>query len=132
MKRLRGDITMELLEEKRIRLKLTKGLLDLVVLNFLSSSPMHGYGIIIAIKRKFSVYFGPSTIYPLLNAMEKAGYVASTWDVSNDRPRKIYNITKEGLRLLERTENSLNFLTSRMAIKGVEAKEVVACEVAQK
>jgi hypothetical protein len=33
--------------------------------------PMHGYQIITKIRKTFGVYFGPSTIYPLLGALEK-------------------------------------------------------------
>jgi DNA-binding PadR family transcriptional regulator len=48
-----------------------KGLLDLIVLQFLSSQPMHGYQVITIIRKTFGVYFGSSTIYPLLNNLEK-------------------------------------------------------------
>ena len=52
--------------QKEVQVKLMKGLLDLIVLQFLSSQPMHGYQIITKIRKSFGVYFGPSTIYPLL------------------------------------------------------------------
>jgi DNA-binding PadR family transcriptional regulator len=56
---------------KKVQVKLTRGLLDLIVLQFLSAQPMHGYQIITQIRKTFGVYFGPSTVYPLLNALEK-------------------------------------------------------------
>jgi len=44
---------------KEVQVKLMKGLLDLIVLQFLSSQPMHGYQIITRIRKNFGVYFGP-------------------------------------------------------------------------
>ena len=57
--------------QKDVQTKLAKGLLDLIVLQFLSSQPMHGYQIITKIRKNFGIYFGPSTIYPLLATLEK-------------------------------------------------------------
>src|SRR3990170_3133113 len=50
--------------QKEIQTKLMKGLLDLIVLQFLEMQPMHGYQIIAKIRKSFGVYFGPSTVYP--------------------------------------------------------------------
>jgi len=99
---------------KEVQVKLMKGLLDLIVLQFLSSQPMHGYQVITRIRRTFGVYFGPSTIYPLLNALEKKGYVKSEWDMSNERPRKVYKLTNEGQSLLNFTEDSLSFICRKI------------------
>jgi len=69
--------------QKEVQTKLMKGLLDLIVLQFLSSQPMHGYQIITRIRKSFGVYFGPSTIYPLLGTLEKKGYVRSVWNMDH-------------------------------------------------
>lgn len=104
---------------KEVQVKLMKGLLDLIVLQFLSSQPMHGYQIITKIRKTFGVYFGPSTIYPLLNTLERSGYVKSEWDMSNERPRKVYKLTVEGRNLLNFTEDSLNFICKKIGTTGV-------------
>jgi len=65
------------------------------------------------------VYFGPSTIYPLLNTLEKKGYVKSEWDMSNERPRKVYTLTTEGRGLLNFTEDSLNFICRKIGTPGL-------------
>ena len=96
--------------QKEVQVKLMKGLLDLIVLQFLSTQPMHGYQIIIKIRKSFGVYFGPSTIYPLLGALEKKGFVHSEWNMSSERPRKVYKLTNEGQSLLNFTEDSLNLI----------------------
>ena len=101
--------------QKEIQAKLAKGLLDLIVLQFLSTQPMHGYQIITKIRKNFGVYFGPSTIYPLLATLEKKGYVNSQWNMKNERPRKTYNLTNQGQSLLNFTENSLNLICKKMS-----------------
>ncbi len=104
---------------KRVQVKLMKGLLDLIVLSLLNAKPMHGYKIITTIRRTFNVYFGPSTIYPLLNSLEKKGCVKSTWDLSNGRPRKMYELTAKGKNLKQFTEDSLNFICRKIGRTGV-------------
>ena len=101
--------------QKEIQTKLMKGLLDIIVLQFLNSQPMHGYQIITKIRKSFGVYFGPSTIYPLLGTLEKKGYVNSVWNMDNERPRKVYKLTNEGVTLLNFTEDSLNFICRRVS-----------------
>ena len=101
--------------QKEVQVKLMKGLLDLIVLQFLSSQPMHGYQVITKIRKNFGVYFGPSTIYPLLATLEKKGFVNSEWNMKNERPRKIYKLTNEGHNLLNFTENSLNFICRKIS-----------------
>jgi len=100
---------------REVEAKLMKGLLDLVILNYLRVSSMHGYQIIASIRKNFGVYFGPSTIYPLLNALESKGYIHSKWDLENDRPRKVYSLTNDGERLLGFTEDSLNHICRKLA-----------------
>ncbi|MHA2408383.1 MAG: PadR family transcriptional regulator, partial [Candidatus Ranarchaeia archaeon] len=100
--------------QKEVQTKLTKGLLDLIVLEFLDSQPMHGYQIITKIRKSFGIYFGPSTIYPLLASLEKKGHVESRWNLENERPRKIYELTSQGKNLLGFTENSLNLICKKI------------------
>jgi PadR family transcriptional regulator PadR len=100
--------------QKEVQVKLMKGLLDLIVLQFLSSQPMHGYQVITKIRKTFGVYFGPSTIYPLLATLEKKGYVNSEWNMTTERPRKIYKLTNDGQSLLDFTENSLSFICRKI------------------
>ena len=107
-------------KQREVQGKLMKGLLDLVVLQFLKSSPMHGYKIITSIRRNFGVYFGPSTIYPLLGILEEKGYIQSEWDLNNDRPRKVYSLTSTGESLLTCTEESLNHICRRLFTMGMD------------
>jgi DNA-binding PadR family transcriptional regulator len=92
---------------KEVQTKLTKGLLDLIVLQFLETEPMHGYQIITTIRKSFGVYLGPSTVYPLLNTLEEKGYIKSKWNMDNERPRKVYSLTNDGKSVLTFTAHSL-------------------------
>ena len=87
--------------QKEVSNKLMKGLLDLIILQFLSNQPMHGYQVITKIRKNFGVYFGPSTIYPLLGTLEKKGLVKSEWNMNFDRPRRIYSLTSNGTKHAE-------------------------------
>ncbi|MCW3996048.1 MAG: PadR family transcriptional regulator [Candidatus Bathyarchaeota archaeon] len=99
---------------KEVSTKLMKGLLDLIILQFLSTEPMHGYEIITKIRKNFGVYFGPSTIYPLLSTLENKGYVDSEWNMNYERPRKVYKLTSKGQSMLNFTEESLNLICRKI------------------
>jgi PadR family transcriptional regulator, regulatory protein PadR len=113
---LQQEKTMKMTKnyQKEVQTKLTKGLLDMIILQYLEQESMHGYQIITKIRKGFGVYFGPSTIYPLLGLLEKKGYVKSVWNMDSERPRKVYNLTSDGKNLLSFSESSLNFICKNM------------------
>ena len=100
--------------QKEVQVKITKGLMDMIVLQLLKSEPMHGYQIITNIRKNFGVYLGPSTVYPMLNALEKKGYLTSEWNMNSERPRKVYTLTVDGQSILKFTEGSLNLICRNM------------------
>ena len=104
--------------QKEVQTKLTKGLLDMIILQHLDQQSMHGYRLITKIRKNFGVYFGPSTIYPLLGLLEKKGYVESSWNMDAERPRKVYMLTSEGRNVLSFTESSLNLICKNMVNNG--------------
>ena len=99
---------------RKAEIKLVRGLLDLVVLGLLKERSIHGYGVITSIRKNFGIYFGPSTVYPLLGELETKGYIKSEWDLSHDRPRKVYSLTTEGHSLLNGAEESLYQICNRL------------------
>jgi PadR family transcriptional regulator PadR len=121
--------------QKGIQTKLAKGLLDMIILQYLNQEPTHGYQIITKIRKDFGVYFGPSTVYPVLGTLEKKGYVKSTWNMDKERPRKVYQLTNDGKTVLNLTEKSLNLICNT-AIKDdkmlIEEKEFYVESRAQK
>jgi PadR family transcriptional regulator PadR len=110
---------------KDVQTKLTKSLLDLIILQILENHPMHGYEILITIQKSFGVYCGASTIYPLLNKMEKKKYVTYKWDVSTDRPKKVYTLTSEGKALLNYTAGSLRSICKCLGKDGIQIRDEV-------
>jgi PadR family transcriptional regulator PadR len=100
--------------KREVQTKLAKGLLDLIVLQIIDAQPTHGYQVITNVRKTFGVYFGPSTIYPLLACLEKKGQVSSRWSMQGDKPKKIYEITSQGKSVLNFTENSLNLICRTM------------------
>ncbi|MGA3060910.1 MAG: PadR family transcriptional regulator [Candidatus Bathyarchaeia archaeon] len=92
---------------KNVQTKLTKGLLDLIILQLLDAHPMHGYEVIVTIRKFYGVSFGPSTIYPILSTMEKKNYIKCEWNMNGERPRKVYALTSDGKCLLNYTAGSL-------------------------
>jgi PadR family transcriptional regulator, regulatory protein PadR len=109
--------------QKEVSTKLMKGLLDLIILQFLSTEPMHGYQVITKIRKNFGVYFGPSTIYPLLGTLEKKGYVDSNWNMNFERPRKVYSLTNDGQNRLNYTEDSLNLICRKITNTNPEIEQ---------
>jgi PadR family transcriptional regulator, regulatory protein PadR len=100
--------------QKEARTKLTKGLLDMIILQYLEKEGMHGYQLITSLRKGFGVYFGPSTIYPLLGSLEKKGFVESAWSMNSERPRKVYTLTEQGKSMLNLTENSLLMICQKI------------------
>ncbi len=100
--------------QKEAQTKLTKGLLDMIILQYLENESMHGYQLITKIRKGFGINFGPSTVYPLLGLLEKKGYVKSVWNMDSERPRKVYTLTNDGKDVLSFTESSLNLICKNM------------------
>ena len=96
--------------EKEMHAKLTKGLLGMIVMGLLSQEPMHGYQLIIKIRKTFGVSFGASTVYPFLERLEKKGYLKSEWKMTSTRPQKKFSLTKDGQVVLNFAEGSLNLI----------------------
>jgi DNA-binding PadR family transcriptional regulator len=94
--------------QKEIQTKLTKSLLDMIILDLINQQSMHGYQIITKTRKTFGTYFGPSTVYPLLANLEKKGYLSSAWNMTSEKPRKVFTITTAGKNILKFTGTTLN------------------------
>ena len=105
---------MNAINQKEAHTKVTKGLLDMIILQYLNKEDMHGYQLIASIRKGFGIYFGPSTIYPLLGQLEKKGHVKSSWNMNSERPRKVYTLTADGKNLLEAAENALAMIVQKI------------------
>jgi len=82
-------------------LELRRGTLILLVLSQLKK-PMYGYSLV----KKLSdngIPMDANTLYPLMRRLEGQGLLKSSWDTSEAKPRKYYQITDFGREVLEKT-----------------------------
>lgn len=107
-------------ELKNMEKNLTRGLLDIIVLNLLRYQSMHGYKIINNVQKNFGIHFGPSTIYPFLKELENKKCIESNWEIEHEQPRKVYNITKEGNHVLTSCEYTFNQICSKLNAMGLD------------
>src|SRR6476659_6936866 len=82
--------------------EMLKGHLDAIVLAALEAGPAHGYAIIETIKQRSAGTFDlpEGTVYPALHRLEEAGLLASAWDTSGVRRRRVYSLTAAGATAL--------------------------------
>jgi DNA-binding PadR family transcriptional regulator len=91
-------------EGTSINKKLFRGaILETVLLNLISEASdrgLHGYALFGALRRKFGVHLGPSTLYPELALLERQRLVKSSWGIVGGKARRIFKITRKGQTLL--------------------------------
>lgn len=110
-----------------IKKELTKGSSSLLVLSVLESKDMYGYQIIKEIEMKSEQVFSfkEGTLYPILHAFERDGYVKSYWEESDQgRKRKYYHITKKGIKELAKSREE--WKTYSAAVGKVVSGEAVS------
>lgn len=84
-------------------LKLIQGTLGLLILKTLTRGPQHGYGVSAWIREQSGGDLGieDAALYQALHRLERRGFIASEWGVSdNNRRAKFYEITRDGRRYL--------------------------------
>ena len=92
------------------RAPLLQGTLDLLILKALSTGELHGLGVSRRIDQMTGGTFvvRPGSLFPALHRLEEAGWLASSWDASeNNRRAKYYTLTKAGRQQL--TEETANW-----------------------
>ncbi|WP_106238713.1 PadR family transcriptional regulator [Allonocardiopsis opalescens] len=75
-----------------------RGHLDALILAVVEHEPRHGYAIIEALQERSggALDLPTGTVYPALRRLERAGFVASEWDVVGGRRRRTYRLTRAG------------------------------------
>lgn len=84
---------------KNLRLELRKGSLVLAVLSQLKEKH-YGYSLVETLKSK-GLDIEQNTLYPLLRRLDSQGLLTSTWEVTEPRPRKYYELNNNGIVILE-------------------------------
>ena len=88
---------------------LLRGTLDLLILKALTWGPRHGYAVAewIGEATGESLLIGEGTLYPALHRLERAGFVESSWGLSeNNRNAKFYALSRLGRRRLTQGTSS--------------------------
>jgi transcriptional regulator len=90
------------------RIELVQGTLDMLILRTLQWGPQHGHGIGLAIRAGTEdvLQVEHGSLYPALHRLEKQGWIASGWKVTENNQRaKYYRLTAAGKKQLavERT-----------------------------
>jgi PadR family transcriptional regulator PadR len=78
---------------------LLRGTLDLLILKAVATGELHGLGVSRRIEQMTNGTFRvqPGSLFPALHRLEEAGWLASSWDASdNNRRAKYYTLTKSG------------------------------------
>ena len=81
-------------EPGKFESEMNRGFLQVLVLVLLEQS-MYGY-MMLKHFGKLGYAVEENTLYPLLRRLEKRNLIQSEWDVSQDRPKKFYVISKKG------------------------------------
>lgn len=91
------------MKKKKTNPPFLNGVPELLILKLLSRKEMYGYEIVkeIQLATNEMLSFGEGSVYPILHALEKNGFLAGERKVVNGRNRLYYKITKTGLTKLE-------------------------------
>ncbi len=95
--------------------ELKRGTFTLAVLKMLEARH-YGYSLKKSLlERDFVIE--ESTLYPMLRRLEKQGFISSTWEIEENRPRKYYQLNDEGKKLLDGLTKEYNHLSH--AVKNI-------------
>lgn len=86
---------------KELVQRITRNLLDIQILRLLKTQPMWGYKIKKLAETEFDVKLRHGALYPLLNTMERKGFITSQKEQQGGRTRKVYTMTKKGQEYIE-------------------------------
>jgi DNA-binding PadR family transcriptional regulator len=96
----KGKYMTETYQEELVQ-RIIKNLLDIQLLRMVQTQPLWGYKIKKKVEADFNVKLRHGALYPMLNKLEKEGFVTSQRQTEGGRARKVYTITKKGKEYLQ-------------------------------
>jgi DNA-binding PadR family transcriptional regulator len=104
-----------------MRAETLKGHLDLLLLATVEDEPLHGYGIVEALRDRSGGAFdlAEGTVYPALYRLERQGLLKSEWSTKTARRRRLYRLTRGGRgALVEERARFADFARAVGAVAG--------------
>ena len=87
---------------KELVQRITKNLLDIQLLRLIQAQPLiWGYRIKKKVETDLNIKLRHGALYPMLNSLEKRGFLTSQKQQESGRARKVYMITKDGKEYLK-------------------------------
>jgi len=110
---------MEGEEEENLRWideKFLKAFARIYYLNLIEKGYSHGYELIKFVENNYGFKLSPSSIYPLLQELEKKGYIKGSWSHSEGKPdKRTYTLTPRGKRLLKQARERIDDLIAKLS-----------------
>ncbi len=98
---VREPSEMEETFKKEIVQRITKNLLDIQILRLINMEPMWGYKIKKQIEATTGIKLRHGALYPLLNRIEREGFLTSQKQKQGKRAKKLYKLTQKGKQYIE-------------------------------
>ena len=92
---------------KELVQRIIKNLLDIQLLRMVQAQPLWGYMIKKKVETNFQIKLRHGALYPMLNSLERRGFLTSQKQTQGGRVRKVYTITKAGEECLQSYYNIL-------------------------
>jgi len=87
--------------QKELVQRIVKNLLDIQLLRMVQVQPLWGYIIKKKMESNFQIKLRHGALYPMLNSLERKGFLTSQRQTQSGRIRKVYTITKDGKEYLQ-------------------------------
>jgi len=101
--------------QKEIVQRIIKNLLDIQLLRLVDAQPSWGYKIKKKVETEFHMKLRHGALYPMLNSLERQGFLTSQQQRQGGRTRKVYTVTKNGKEYLQ---SYYNVLKEQLESKG--------------
>jgi DNA-binding PadR family transcriptional regulator len=88
-------------DRREIVLRIARNLLDVQLLRLIQAEPQWGYRIKKEVETKFDIRLRHGVLYPMLNSLERKGFLTSQEQHQGGRARKVYTITERGREYLQ-------------------------------
>ena len=112
---------MDQSQYQNYKVELRRGTQILIVLSQLKQQE-YGYSLLQKLLDQ-DVVIEAGTLYPLMRRLEKQGVLESEWDTTESRPRKYYQLSKDGYELYQYLVDEWNAIVTEIAsLTGREPK----------